>query len=242
MNPPGAGPEQEARKRIDAAFEASGWVVQDREDRERLLKRLEDELARLPAKGEEHSKAVCKLFAHPTMGRYLKKGKKGRPVIDRAKVRAEVRLDGKYLVVTSDDTLSPEDVALGYKQLAEVERAWRDVKSELELRPMYHRKTDRIKAHVLLCWLALLLVRVVEVKTGTTWPRVRQEMDRLHRGVFEGNDGCYVQRTEITQLQHRYFKALKVAPVPPFEKIQAAGSQDEADAEPPAAPETPHKS
>lgn len=189
-------------------------VERDREDRERLLKRIEQTLAGLPAAGDEHSKAVCKLLAHPTMGRFLTKDKKGRPVIDRAKVKAEERLDGKYLIVTSDDTLTTEDVALGYKQLAELERAWRDMKSGLDLRPMHHRKADRIKAHVLLCWLALLLVRVVEVKTGQTWRRVHEEMDRLHRGVFTGRDGLFAQRTEITQLQYQYFKAVGVTPPP----------------------------
>ncbi len=194
-------------------------VARDREDRERLLKRLEAALASLPVAGDEHSKEVCKLIAHPTMGRFLTKDKKGHPVVDRAKVKAEERLDGKYLIVTSDDTLTSEDVALGYKQLAEIERAWRDMKSGLDLRPMRHRKADRIKAHVLLCWLALLLVRIVEVKTGQTWRRVQQEMDRLHRGVFVGKDGLLAQRTEITQLQHQFFKAVGVTPPPRFLEI-----------------------
>ncbi len=195
-------------------------VERDREDRERLLQRIEDALAKLPATGDEHSKAVCKLFAHMTMGRFLTKDGKGRPIIDRAKVKAEERLDGKYLIVTSDDTLTPEDVALGYKQLAEIERAWRDMKSGLDLRPMHHRKADRIKAHVLLCWLSLLLTRIVEVKTGQTWRRVHQEMDRLHRGVFKGKDGLVAQRTEVTQLQHQFFKAVGVTPPPRFLEIR----------------------
>ncbi|EGW39435.1 transposase [Desulfosporosinus sp. OT] len=69
-------------------------------------------------------------------------------------------LDGKYLIRTFDDTLSVENVALGYKQLLEVERAFRTLKTMLELRPVYHRKEERIRAHVLLCWLSLLLVRI----------------------------------------------------------------------------------
>ncbi|MEA4884639.1 MAG: hypothetical protein VB144_13490 [Clostridia bacterium] len=59
------------------------------------------------------------------------------PRIDQNKVRKEARLEGKYLLRTSDDTLSPEDVALGYKQLLEVEDAFRTLKSTLDLRPMY---------------------------------------------------------------------------------------------------------
>ncbi|HQG93272.1 MAG TPA: IS1634 family transposase [Acidobacteriota bacterium] len=196
-------------------------VERDRAERAATLARIEAELARLPAGGAEHPKAVCRLLTHPTLGRYLTRDRQGRPVVDAAKVKAEERLDGKYLLVTNDESLSPGDVALGYKQLAEVERAWRDLKSELDWRPMFHRKADRIRAHVLLCWLALLLVRVVEVRTGQTWPRVRQELDRLHQGVFEGPEGRFVQRTELTALQLQYLKAAGVAPPPRFESITA---------------------
>ena len=54
-------------------------------------------------------------------------------------MKAEEKLDGKYLIRTSDDTFSPEDVALGYKQLLEVEDAFRTIKQVLEIRPTYHR-------------------------------------------------------------------------------------------------------
>jgi len=208
-----------ARRKRYVLVRNPAQVHRDREDRERLLKRIEAALVDLPEGGEEHSKAVCRLFSHPTMGRFLTQDRKGRPVIDRAKVKAEERLDGKYLIVTSDDTMTAEDVALGYKQWAEIERAWRDMKSGLDLWPMYHRKSDRIRAHVLLCWLALLLTRAVEVRTGETWSRVHQEMDRLHRGVFVGKDGLFVQRTEVTPLQHRFFKAVGVPPPPRFLEI-----------------------
>jgi len=88
------------------------------------------------------------------------------------------------------------------------------MKSGLDLRPMHHREADRIKAHVLLCWLALLLTRVVEVKTGQTSRRVHEEMNRLHRRVFTGRDGLFAQRTEVTQIQHPYFQAIGVTPPP----------------------------
>jgi len=51
----------------------------------------------------------------------------------------------------------------------------RDMKTTLELRPVYHRLEDRIRAHVILCWLALLLVRIVETTTGDTWNRIRED-------------------------------------------------------------------
>ena len=200
-------------------------VKRDEADRRLKLERLRSELERLGGGGAEHSKAVCRLVAHPTLGRYLTKDRKGQLVIDTAKVKGEERLDGKYLVRTSDDSLPAEDVALSYKQLGEVERAWRSMKTDLDLRPMYHRKADRIRAHVLLCWLALLLVRVVETRCKQTWPKVRQELDRLHRGVFECPSGTFVQRTELTTPQRQLFAALHVQPPPRFEAITPASKE-----------------
>ena len=161
----------ERRRRYIVVRNPAG-EVRDQKERESHLKRLEEALSRLPENPEEYTKEVHRLVAHKTLGRYLRL-QKGRPVLDRKKVKAEERLDGKYLLVTSDDSLSPEDVALGYKQLLEIERAWRDMKSGLDLRPMHHRKADRIRAHVLLCWLALLLVRVIETRTARIPPRPR---------------------------------------------------------------------
>ena len=116
----------------------------------------------------------------PTLGRYLRQTPSGR-LRDRPREgRRRGTLDGKYLLSTSDPDLSAEDVALGYKNLLEAERGFRDLKSTLELRPVFHRLEPRIRAHVLLCWLALLLIRVAERRTGTTWRRIAIELGRLH--------------------------------------------------------------
>jgi hypothetical protein len=192
----------------------------DREERDLKVRRIQHALARLPRGGEEHTKAVCALRANESLGRYVKLDRVGRPVLDRAKLKSEERLDGKYLVVTSDDSLSSADVALGYKQLVEVERAWRSLKSDLDLRPMYHRKAERIRAHVVLCWLALLLVRTIEVRCAEPWPRVRQEMDRLHRGTFEGPNGRFTQCTELSARQRHFFKAVGVTSPQRFQAIE----------------------
>lgn len=95
-------------------------------------------------------------------------------MIDHDKVRSEESLDGKFLLSSSDDELSAEQIARYYKQLKEVECAWRDQKHVLGLRPVYHRKDERIRAHVLLCFLALLLIRVAETHAGDTWPNLRR--------------------------------------------------------------------
>lgn len=157
---------------------------------------------------------ACRVRSKPGLARFLRVTRGGLLRIDRAAVDAEAHLDGKFLLRTSDPTLSAEDVALGYKQLLEVERAWRDMKTTLDLRPMYHRKEERIRAHVLLCWLALLLIRIAETGTGETWRTIRQEMDRLHLGRFSGTAGEVLQRTEVTPRQAALLRALSL-PEPP---------------------------
>lgn len=192
----------------------------DKLSRERTLAKLKQALISLGAeKGKAHKRAVCALMAHRTMGRYLKQLKNGSLRIDQKKVRSEEHLDGKYLLSTSDDSLRAEDVALGYKQLMEVERAFRTLKTTLELRPLYHRKDERIKTHVLLCWLALLLVRITERETGQTWNRIRRLMERIHLGEFASKDGRILQRTELTQDQSNLLKKLKISPPPQFQKV-----------------------
>jgi transposase len=161
-----------------------------------------------------HVKAECALREHPALGRWLRQTPSGRLVLNKAKIAAEARLDGKYLLSTSDPDLSAEDVALGYKNLLEAERGFRDLKSTIELRPVFHRLEARIRAHVLLCWLALLLIRVAERRTGMTWRRITIELGRLHAITLTGPAGTVVQTTEPTAIQLGILRACGLAPPP----------------------------
>ncbi len=133
---------------------------------------------------------------------------------DRAKVAADARLDGKYLLSTSDPDLSAEDIALGYKNLLEAERGFRDLKSTLELRPVFHRVEPRIRAHVLLCWLALLLIRVAERRTGLTWRRIALEFGRVHAVTLTGTAGSVTQTTPLSETAQGILRACQVTPPP----------------------------
>ena len=195
----------------------------DRTRREHTITRLEAELAKLEqTRGTAHEKAACKLRAHRSIGRYVRQTKTGRLMIDRAKIRDEARLDGKYLISTSDDTLTPEDVALGYKNLLEAERGFKDLKSTLLMRPVFHRKEDRIRSHVLICFLALVIVRVAEIRAGDTWRTIGDELGRIKLGRFRSPDGEFTQRTELTDHQHHLLKALGVPEPPRFGDITPA--------------------
>ncbi len=155
----------------------------------------------------------------PGLNRFLRTTPAGLLRVDAAKIAADAKLDGKYLLRTSDPHLSGEDIALGYKQLLQVERGWRDMKQVLDLRPVYHRLEDRIRAHVLLCWLALLLARIVETRASTpaqttTWPRARDQLQRLHVGTFTGPAGLFRQTTPPSAEVRRLHQVLDTA-LPP---------------------------
>jgi len=193
----------------------------DKATRERTLKKIDEALKSIKEqKGQCHKKNVCALLSHRTMGRYLKQLKTGAVKLDKGKIKEEAHLDGKYIISSSDDTLSPEDIALGYKQLMEVERAFRTLKTTLDLRPVYHRKDERIQAHVFLCFLALLLVRIAERKTSMTWDNIKAQMARLHLGEFFSKDGRVLQTTEPTPEQLNILKQLKLSPPPRIRHIE----------------------
>jgi hypothetical protein len=87
------------------------------------------------------------------------------------------------------------------------------MKQVIDLRPVYHRLEERIRAHVILCWLALLLIRITETATGQTWPAIRRELDRLHAGTFTGPAGTFQQLTTLTSTQRELLAKLAI-PIP----------------------------
>ncbi|WP_229684188.1 hypothetical protein [Nocardia camponoti] len=87
------------------------------------------------------------------------------------------------------------------------------MKQFLDLRPVYHRLEERIRAHVVLCWLALLMIRTIETTTIATWFTTQRELDRLHVGTFTGPAGTFRRATEPTKAQRDLFAKLGI-PVP----------------------------
>ena len=165
------------------------------------------------------------LQAKPGLSRYLRGTPAGLLRVDQAAIKREANLDGKYLLRTSDPTLTPDDLAAAYKQLLAVERGWRDMKGALDLRPVFHRREDRIRAHVLLCWLALLLLRVIENTTGDTWRNTRRELDRMHLVTLATNAGQVAQRTATTPGQQTILRALDLPEPPRFFDFTLPGSR-----------------
>jgi len=165
---------------------------------------------------------VGALRTRPALYRLLRRTKDGLLRLDCAAVKREARLDGKWLLRTSDETLSAADLAAAYRQLYQVERGWRDMKGALKLRPVFHHREDRIRAHVQLCWLALLLIRVVENATGESWRCVRDELERMHLVTLETGEGRVAKRSLTTPGQRQIFAALELPEPPAFSDFEVS--------------------
>ena len=159
---------------------------------------------------------VGSLRAKPGLRRYLRRTPSGLLRVDHGAAKREAHLDGKWLLRTSDTTLTPDDLAAAYKQLLAVERGWRDFKGALGLRPVFHYREDRIRAHIQLCWLALLLLRVIENATGDTWRNTRHELDRMHLITLATDHGRVAQRSTTTPGQQAVLRALDLPEPPKF--------------------------
>ena len=187
-------------------------AARDRRVRENLVRYLEGKIdASDNWSKQRRDELVGELRTTPALYRLVRRTADGLLRIDKGAMANEARFDGKFLLRTSDETLTPTDLALAYKQLYEVERGWRDLKGALKLRPVFHYREDRIRAHVQLCWLALLLIRTVEHETGDTWRNVRNELDRMHLVTLETAEGRVAQRSATTKRQHQIFQALEIA-------------------------------
>jgi hypothetical protein len=179
--------------------------------RDRLVTHLDELIAGSDAwTPRRRDEFVGSLKTRPGLRRHLRRTRSGLLRVDHATLKAEAHLDGKWLLRTSDATLTPDDLAAAYKQLLAVERGWRDMKGALGLRPVFHHREDRIRAHVQLCWLALLLLRVVENATDDTWRNLRHELDRMHLVTLATADGHVAQRSATTPGQKAILTALEL--------------------------------
>lgn len=130
------------------------------------------------------------------------------------------RLDGKLLLVTNTDEPADKVVAR-YKSLADIERGFRALKSDIEIGPVYHRLPQRIRAHALVCFLALLLHRVLRMRLKAAGRaespmRLLERLRRIQHQTVQTADGQRVHGlTEMGAQQREMFSAIGlVAPSP----------------------------
>jgi transposase len=125
-------------------------------------------------------------------------------------------MDGKLLLVTNTPDLAPQEVVARYKSLADIERGFRVLKSEIEIGPVFHRLPERIKAHAAICFIALILYRVMRLKlkaaNNTLSPeRALESLRRIQRHRIQLNGENPIEGiSTITDEQATVFRALGV--------------------------------
>jgi hypothetical protein len=147
--------------------------------------------------------------------RFLKVAK-GALSIDPDAIERDARLDGKFVLRTNTD-LSPTDVALAYKSLGRVERAFRETKSTLDVRPVFHHRDDTTIGHIVGCFLALRLEvdlhrRLDERGVDASWPDVMRDLDQVKAVEVTLDDQRYRLRTELRGHASAAFQAAGVRP------------------------------
>ena len=159
--------------------------------------------------------AVCE--AH--LGKILKVDMKAELfsyAIDEDALRLAEMMDGKLLVVTNVPDMEPEKVIERYKSLADIERGFKVLKSELEIGPVYHRLPERIRAHASICFMALILHRVMRMRlragnTAITPERALQSLKRIqHHRVSINGAPALSGVSSMTTEHSEVLKALKI--------------------------------
>ena len=132
-----------------------------------------------------------------------------------ARALAEL-MDGKLLLVTNAQDMTPGDIVGRYKSLADIERGFKVLKSELEIGPVYHRLPERIRAHASICFIALILHRIMRSRlraadTGLTPERALEQLQRIQHHRVRLNGGEPIAGvSSINTVQSEVFDALGI--------------------------------
>lgn len=184
----------------------------DQADREAILASLEEQL----------KKGATALVGNRGFRRYLK-SEKGAFAIDQEKVKQDARFDGKW-VLTTNTSLKADEVALKYKELWQVEHLFRDTKSLLETRPIFHKCDETIRGHVFCSFLALVLKkelyqRLEAAGNGFEWSDIKQDLKSLQEVTLDEDGKRLAIRTQCQGTCGKVFQAVGVAVPPTMREI-----------------------
>jgi len=188
---------------------SSGRARKDREERERLLIKAKKIL--------EGGKA--QVISRRGANRYIEVETKGVAVLDKEKIEGDARWDGFYGIQTNCTGFSPKTIMSYYHDLWKIEEAFRVFKSHLEVRPIYHWTGRRIKGHLVLCFIAFLIERTLEIelrskKIEYSAESIRKALNELQFSdvVIEGEH--FYLRSKVEGLGNKILRALKIR-IPP---------------------------
>ncbi|MCJ7603851.1 MAG: IS1634 family transposase [Desulfobulbaceae bacterium] len=181
--------------------------------RESMVADLEERIRRNP-------KA---LVGNRGYARYLKISKGGM-TIDRKKIEEEASFDGKWVLRTNMTELSAEQVALKYKELWQVEQVFRDVKSILDTRPIFHKRDETIRGHVFCSFLALVLRKELDRRLEQAghqfeWADIQRDLKALQEVTVEESGRTLAVRTACVGSCGKVFQAVGVAMPPTIREV-----------------------
>jgi hypothetical protein len=179
----------------------------ERELRAKLVEELKAKLSTSPSS----------LITNRGYKKYLKV-RKDSLTLDMQKIEGEARFDGKF-VLTTNTELSSEEVAVTYKNLLQVELAFRNLKDVLSTRPVYHQTADNTKGHVFCSYLALMLLielrrRLKEKGEVPPWPEVIRDLRSLQAIKISIDGKSFLLRSDFEGVAHHCFMAAGVKPPP----------------------------
>jgi hypothetical protein len=194
-------------------------AVKDAADREAIVKALADQLKQ-GAKG---------LVGNRGFRRFLKVDKEAVS-LDQAKVKAEARFDGKYVLRTNTE-LPAAEVAVQYKRLLLVEQFFRAAKSLVDTRPIFHQWDATIKGHVFCSFLALVLLdelqrRVADRGWNFEWADTRRDLLALAEVEVRDGDQWYLLRTALQGVAGKICQAVGVSLPPPVRPMENVVPKD----------------
>ena len=166
---------------------------------------------------EKLTKGPKSLIGNKGYRRYLSLDRGGLR-IDEEKIKAEAQFDGKW-VLRTNTTLATAQVALKYKELWQVERTFRDMKTLLATRPVYHHKDENIRGHVFCSFLALVLRKELERRLNAKghefeWSQIKQDLKALQTVTIEDNGKRIEVRSRCEGICAQIFQSCGVA-IPP---------------------------
>ena len=184
----------------------------DAADRQAIIASLEEQLKKGPKS----------LVGNKGYRKYLKL-EKDSASIDMDKVKSDSRFDGKW-VLTTNTELRSEKIALKYKELWQVERVFRDVKTMLHTRPVYHQKNENIRGHVFCSFLALVLKKELDRRLNTAghifeWSDIKQDLKALQQVTIEENGKRLGIRSECKGVCGKVFQSVGVAIPPSIKEV-----------------------
>jgi len=190
-------------------------VCYNTEAEERDRKRREEIIGRAR---EDLKKKGAKAFIMPRGLKRFVELRGGELMLKEKAIREEARYDGKWVLRTNTD-LPAGEVALAYKSLWQVEQAFRQLKSGLEIRPVFLRLEDHVRGHILVCFLALVMEAALQRLLAATGSRsgYQEVLDDLAGALavrFEARGRAWLWRTDLPGAANDAFRAVGLRPPP----------------------------